>query len=368
MRKLLIILLILVLVIATFIVHLAWDAGEFRQVLNVHPGDCQPITGLPGSEDITVHPAGDHAYISSDDRRSVMAGEPVPGAIFRHDLTGRGIEPVNLTPDAGNDFRPHGIALYVGEDGRETLFVVNHPGAPHFAASLHHDGPDHTIEIFAVTDSGLTHQRTISGDLLISPNDVIAIDHERFYFTNDHGSRPGLRRSLETYLRLPWSNVVYFDGEHLEVVAEGLSYANGINLSPDGDFLYVAEVTRNRVREYRRDPDTGRLDESRRFDIGFGVDNIEVDHTSGDLWIGGHVKLLTFVRHLNNPEVPAPSQVVRVEVDEDDYRVYTVFMDDGRLISGASVGTAYPDGLLVGSVFEPHIVDCRRVEARPAQP
>ena len=359
MRKILMFVLILVVLIGGYVLYLARDAGEFRQVLNVHPGECRQVAGLPGSEDITIHPSGRYAYISSDDRRSSMAGEPVPGAIFRYDLTEAEPVPVNLTPDAGIDFRPHGIALHVDEDGRETLFVVNHPGAPHFAEPADHDGPDHTIEIFAVTGSGLQHRQTISDELLISPNDLIAVDHERFYFTNDHGSRPGLMRTMEGYLRLPLSNVVYFDGEKMQIAAEGLSYANGINLSPDDEFVYVAETTRNRVREYRRNPDSGALEEQRRLDIGFGVDNIEVDPGSGDLWIGGHVKLLTFVRHIDNPDIPAPSQVVRVVLEEDAYRIFTEFMDDGHLISGASVGTSHQGRLLVGSVFEPHIVDCR---------
>jgi arylesterase / paraoxonase len=360
MRRILFILLALAVLIGGYVLYLARDAGEFRQVLNVHPGDCRQVPGLPGSEDITIHPSGRYAYISSDDRRSVMAGRPVPGAIFGYDLTESEPTPVNLTPDAGTDFRPHGISLHVDDDGRETLFVVNHPGAPHFAATAEGDGPDHTIEIFDVTDHGLQHRLTISDELLISPNDIVAVDHQRFYFSNDHGSRPGLMRTLEGYLRLPLANVVYFDGEQMHPVAEGLSYANGINLSLDGNFLYVAEVTRNRVREYRRDPASGNLEEHRRLDIGFGVDNIEVDPDSGDLWIGGHVKLLTFVRHVNNPDIPAPSQVVRVELEDDDYRVFTEFMDDGHLISATSVGTGRNGRLLVGSVFDPHIVDCRR--------
>lgn len=317
MRKLITGFLALIVLTGGYVLYMAWDAGEFRQVLNVHPGHCRQVTGLPGSEDITVHPSGEFAFVSSDDRRSVMAGKPVPGAIFHYALKPGLIEPVNLTPNAGSDFRPHGIALHVDADGRETLFVVNHPGAPLFADSAGQGGPDHTIEIFDIIDGGLSHRRTLSDPLLISPNDVIAIDHERFYFTNDHGSPPGFRRTLEGYLRLPWSNVVYFDGEVFRVAAEGLTYANGINLSPDGRHLYVAEVTRSRVREYRRDPATGRLEEKRRLNVGFGVDNIEVDPVSGDLWIGGHVKLLSFVRHMNSPAVPAPSQVVRIALGPD---------------------------------------------------
>ncbi|MCC5866271.1 MAG: hypothetical protein JJU31_14200 [Wenzhouxiangella sp.] len=126
---------VLALLAVGYGLYLAWDAGEFRQVLIVHPGHCRQVPGLPGSEDITVHPSGDFAFVSSDDRRSVMAGKPVPGAIYRYPLKPGLSEPVNLTPDAGSDFRPHGIALHVNADGRETLFVVNHPGAPLFADS-----------------------------------------------------------------------------------------------------------------------------------------------------------------------------------------------------------------------------------------
>ena len=365
MRRLVIAFLVLMLLIVGYGLYLAWDAGEFRQVRSLHPGHCRQVPGLPGSEDITVHPSGGFAFVSSDDRRSVMAGKPVPGAIFRYPLKPGLSEPVNMKPNAGNDFRPHGVALHVDDVGRETLFVVNHPGAPLFADSAGHDGPDHTIEIFDVIDGELSHRETVSDTLLISPNDVIAIDHERFYFTNDLGSASGFRRTLEGYLRLPWSNVVYFDAEVFQVVADGLTYANGINLSPDGRYLYVAEVTRKRVREYRRDPATGSLEEKRRLKVGFGVDNIEVDPVSGDLWIGGHVKLLSFVRHMNNPAVKAPSQVVRIVLSRDDYRITTEFMDDGALISGASVGAPYPGGLLIGSVFDPHIVDCRWSEQAP---
>lgn len=361
MRTLLWILLLLVLAAAGYIAYLAWDAGEFRSVENQHPGECRQIAGLPGSEDITIHPDGTHAYISSDDRRSVMAGSPVPGAIFRYDLTAEDAGPVNLTPEADIGFRPHGIYLYVGDDGRETLFVISHPGESLFGAPLP-DGPAHTIEIFDVVDEGLSHRETVTGDLLISPNDIVAVDHNRFYFTNDHGTQAdSWKRPIEDYLRMPWSNVVFYDGATLHVAAEGLTYANGINLSPDGTRLYVAEVTRGRVQEFARDPSSHALQYRRRMDIGFGVDNIEIDPDSGDLWIGGHVKLLTFIRHIDDPSIPAPSQVDRVRVSDDGYEIDTVFLDDGHLISGASVGAWHDGRLLIGSVFDPHIVDCRGV-------
>ena len=352
---------IVIAVVVAWGLWLAVEMGEFRTVENLHPGHCVAVPGVPGGEDITIHPRGHLAYISSDDRRSVMRGEPVPGAIFAYALDESQPRPVNLTPDAGVDFRPHGIDLFVGEDGREVLYVVNHPGESLFGAPEGHTGPAHTVEIFDIENGRLVHRRSVSGPLMISPNDVVAVDSERFYFTNDHGTHPGWQRELEDYLRLSWASVVYFDGEQMIEAADGLTYANGINLSGDGRRLYVAETTRDSVREYERDVDTGALSHRRTMDMNFGVDNIEVD-AGGDLWIGGHVKLLTFVRYVDNPEVLAPSQVVRVRLDEDDYQVETVFMDDGALLSGASVGAWHEGRLLVGSVFEDHILDCRSVE------
>lgn len=358
MRKSILLLSVPVLLILAYAAYLAFDAGEFRSVENRHPGECRRIGGVAGAEDITLHPDRDLALVSSFDRRAAMAGNIQPGGIYAWALDGSMAEPVNLTPDAGTDFRPHGISLFIGADGRGTLFVVNHPGASLFGE--HPDdpsGPTHTIEVFDLEGLRLIHRETLAHESMISPNDIVAVDHQRFYFTNDHGSQPGWKRTLEDYLRLGWANVVYFDGEAYREVADGLSYANGISRSRDGWRLYVAEVTHGRIRDYRRDKQDGSLKELRRFDVGFGVDNIEVDPSNGDLLLGGHVKLLTFTRHAGDAEVLAPSQAARVRLHPEP-RIETLFLDDGQLISGASVATARDELLLVGSVFEPHMVVC----------
>jgi len=358
MRKSILLIGVPVLLILAYAVYLANDAGEFRSVENLHPGECRRIAGVPGPEDITLHPDRDLALVSSFDRRAAMNGNPRPGAIHAWALDGSMDAPVNLTPDAGIEFRPHGISLFVGPDARATLFVVNHPGE-----SLFGEQPDespvvaHTVEVFELEGMRLVHRETFAHESMISPNDIVAVDHRRFYFTNDHGSAPGWKRTLEDYLRLGWANVVYFDDDEFHEATDGLSYANGINLSPDWTRLYVAEVTRGRIREYRRDKLDGSLSELRRFDVGFGVDNIEVDRRTGDLLLGGHVKLLTFTRHADNAEVLAPSQAARVRLARAP-EIETVFLDDGRMISGASVATARDEVLLIGSVFEPLMVVC----------
>jgi arylesterase / paraoxonase len=359
MRSIIVVLVLLMATIIGYVVYLAHDAGEFRTVTTLHPGECRQIPGMPGSEDITIHPSGQFAYVSSDDRRLVISGNARPGAIFRYDLNTFSAPPINLTRNADERFRPHGISLYVDDAGRETLFVVNHPGESLSPAQESAEaGPLHSIEVFDITNDELVHRRTIVDDSLVSPNDIVAVDHDRFYVTNDHGSQSGFTRQLEDYLRLPWANVVYFDGTSFRLVADRLSYANGINISPTGSRVYVAEVTRNRIREYLRDPVSGELEHLRRINLGFGADNIEVDPRTGDLWIGGHAKLLTFIRHASDASVHSPSQVARVQINESGYQVSTVFADPGELISGASVGAWHNGRLLIGSVFEDHIVDC----------
>lgn len=360
MRKLILLIGVALLALIACFAYLAHDAGEFRSVEALHPGDCRKIAGVPGPEDITLHPGWEVALISSFDRRAARDGNVRPGGIHAWALDGSMGAPVNLTPDAGADFRPHGISLYVDSEGRATLFVVNHPGESLFGGQPETGsrGPAHTVEVFDLDGMKLDHRETLAHASMISPNDIAAVDHERFYFTNDHGSAPGWKRTLEDYLRLGWANVVYFDGSGFRAAADGLSYANGIHLSPDGARLYVAEVTHGRIREYARNAATGDLDERRRIDVGFGVDNIEVDPDTGELMLGGHVKLLTFTRHAADDQVLAPSQVARLSLDGRP-KIETVFLDDGELISGASVATARDNVLLVGAVFEPHMVECR---------
>jgi len=363
MRKLILLIGLPVVALTGYVLYLAWDAGEFRSVDDLRPGNCRKVPGVPGAEDITLHPDWEVVLISSFDRRAAMHGNVRPGGIFVWALDGSMDAPVNLTPNAGTDFRPHGISLFVGPDGRATLLVVNHPGESLFGEQSHVSplGPAHTVEVFDLDGMRLEHRETLAHESMISPNDIVAVDHRRFYFTNDHGSAPDWKRTLEDYLRLGWANVVYFDGAEFHEAADGLSYANGINLSPDGSRVYVAEVTYGRIREYVRNEQDGSLAELRRFDVGFGVDNIEIDPETGELMLGGHVKLLTFTRHAGDAEVLAPSQAARLQPG-DSQEIETVFLDSGELISGASVATARANVLLIGSVFEPHMVVCRGAE------
>jgi len=351
-------LLVLVLCVGGYIAYIYVRAGELKTIEPHFAGTCERVPGVVGPEDITIDPRSTVAYISSDDRRATLAGRPAAGAIFAYDLARPEAGPRNLTPDADATFHPHGIGLWTG-GGRTLLFVVNHPGSSLFGDNPG-KGPAHTVEIFErVGDGPLVHKRRIASEMLISPNDIAPVGEDRFYVTNDHGTEPGFGRTMEEYLRLKRASVLYFDGQSFTEVAGDLRYANGVAVSPDGVKVFVATVTSFAVAVFDRDAATGALTPAGEIDVGTGPDNIEVD-AAGDLWIGAHPKLLTFVSYAEDAEVLSPSQVLRItRAKGGGYEVTEPFLSRGDDISGSSVAAAQNGRLLIGSVFDPHFLDCR---------
>ena len=192
--------LLLVILVAGWVVYLYWVAGQFKTIEPHFSGKCKAVAGVVGPEDITIHPKTGVAFVSGCDRRAIQEGGAGGGAIFAYDLNAVTSEPVNLTPDADRDFRPHGISLFVGEAGHDMLFVINHQGG------------EHRIDVFDLKEGELTHRETLTSPMLVSPNDIVAVGPDRFYVTNDHRYPSGWKRTLEDYLRLRRSNVVFYNG------------------------------------------------------------------------------------------------------------------------------------------------------------
>ena len=109
------------------------DSGLLTPLTPHFAGQCEPIEGLIGAEDITIDHARQYAFISADDRRANTAGKPALGAIYGLDLSNPQAKPLllikELSKGSDDDFHPHGISLYHGENGQRTLFVVNHPSS-----------------------------------------------------------------------------------------------------------------------------------------------------------------------------------------------------------------------------------------------
>ena len=345
------VLLALVVVVSVLTWRFLSAAGYFTGIRQEIAADCRAIDAVPGPEDIAIDHERGFAYVSSYDRRAVMSGAPgtdgVRGGIYLIDLNAPATDWALLpvTAPEPQDFRPHGISLYVAPDGARHLFAVNHPAA----------GPE-TVEIFDVAEDGsLSHARSVTSDAFISLNDVVGVGPERFYATNDHGSTNGFTNTVTDFLLLRNSTVVYFDGDEAQPVADTILYANGINMSPDGDTIYVASALGMSLYIYDRDKETGALTGRDNVRLGTGIDNIDVQ-PDGTLLIGAHPDIIAFMSHASDAAEPSPSQVVRI--DPAEKKAGTIYLNLGEEISGISVAAGYGDKMLLGQVFQPEVLVC----------
>jgi arylesterase/paraoxonase len=350
-RRFVIVLSAVLLVGAVALILRTLDAmGVFTETARVACDDARNIPGVTGPEDMQYDAASNAVFISATDRRAWPARPSTQDGlyIYRPDQSG---PPAKLKGTPA-DFHPHGISLYRSPDGSLTLMAVNHPA--HGASS---------IEIFDVSDAAkpdiaLHEREAIAGDLLISPNDVAAIDRDRFYATNDHTSRTGLGLWLENFVMLPRADVVYFDGASFRIVASGLHFANGINMSPDRSHIYVAETTGRAVQTYARTAFTGDLSYVSSLPIASGLDNIDVTD-KGDMTVAGHPKLFDFLTYMRNPVKVSPSQIFRVSLDAQGVPQSAAPMYSGNDIGASSVGIMVRGRLLIGSVFDSKILSCK---------
>jgi arylesterase/paraoxonase len=342
----------LLVVILALVLRMLNAAGVFQSVRPVAFGTCKVFTNVAGAEDMQWDRRSKTLYASASDRWARIAGKASSRDGIYAMTPSRGGGFAKLAGSA-DDFHPHGMSLYRGPDGALTLMAINRPLPDHPAS----------VEIFDVDESGaapvLRHRKTVTGGLLQSPNDLVAVGPDRFYLTNDHGSATKLGAKLETYLMLPRANVIYFDGSVLRVAAAGLVFANGINVSPDMRWLYVGQTTAGNVVVFARSND-GALTRTGEMRVGTGVDNIDIDG-DGDLWIAGAPKLLAFSAASADRAKQSPSAVWQVSARGGVLqRAKTVYADLGSEASGGTVAVHAQGHLYIGTVFRPRILDCTR--------
>ncbi len=325
------------------------SAGLLYAIEPHFSGQCEAISGVTGAEDITIDQGRQYAYISADDRRATLANQPVKGGIYGLDISDPDSTPVLLTHTFSDDFHPHGISLFQSKSGERTLFVINHL-----------NNGENKVEVFDIKVAGeLLHRTSISYPELLTPNDLVAVSETQFYATNDHGNPHGSFMALaEDYLGLALSTISYFDGVEGKIVASGLRYGNGLAVTPDTKTMYVAEITGRKINIFDRDLNNGALNKRGEIPVDSGPDNLEWDE-KGNLWFAGHPRLLKFAGHAENSENISPSQVIKIDVKANPPVVSEVYMNLGEEISASSVSAVSEGLMLIGSVFEEHILRCQ---------
>jgi len=334
--------MMILLVLSIAVAKTLFSTGFFREIYPGFEGRIVEEIQLPGVEDIAICRADSFLILSMDDRAARRDGNAHQGGLYKIDLR-KPIEPVLISGNFDQTLYPHGISLLKTDSGQYQLLVINHVQGKH------------TVEKFALFGDSLVHKESISDPALISPNDLVAIDENHFYVTNDHKYRSGMNRFFEDYLGLAISNVVYFDNGGFSEVADGIAYANGINYDVDRNLMFVASPRGFRVKVYSKQSD-GNLEFIEDIRTRTGVDNIEFDE-DGKLWIGCHPNLMKFARYATGKTPESPSEIITIDYrGEDDYEVKSVFVDDGSIVSASTVAVPFGNLVFIGNVMDESVV------------
>lgn len=305
-------------------------------------GQCEVLELGESSEDIQIDRERGFAYLSMIDRGALAKGEAAQGSIGRLNLndTSGGIEPALIDPP--DHFRPHGLSLFIDEDGQRSMVVINHPLDRTMGQDL--------IELFSEAEPGrFKHVETVSEPLIENANDLVAVGPRQFYVAQDNGaSRDGSLTQL-----------IYIDNGKATAVADDIESGGGINVSADLSTLYVAETGGQVIRILSRNGADGSVTTTQRIPIGTSPDNIDIA-ADGSLWVGAHSSLLALVLHFIMG-ADAPSQILKIELDNQGHaKINEIYLNRGDEISASSVGATYGKTLLIGSITAPRILICQQ--------
>ncbi|XP_067852084.1 serum paraoxonase/arylesterase 2-like [Heptranchias perlo] len=287
-----------------WLLNLCNKLGVFRELHPLEPGNCHLIKGIEyGSEDINILPGGLALISSGLKYQSLHSFAPdQPGQILLVDLNKPVLTAVELRISRGFDvesFNPHGLNTYIDEDGTVHVFVVNH---------MQHTS---TVEHFMFEEgqNSLIHLKTIQHKLLHSLNGIVALSSDSFFVTIDHYFSDEPLKTLAFVLDLPWCSVVYYSPSEVKEVATGFRVANGIDVSPDGRYIFIAETAAHNIHVMEINTNNT-LTPVKTLHVGTVPDNLKVDPKTGVVWIGCCPILWKLLFY--NPENPPGSEVIRI--------------------------------------------------------
>ncbi|KAI0215524.1 Serum paraoxonase/arylesterase 1 [Lamellibrachia satsuma] len=291
-----------------------------------------------GSEDIQVLPNG-LAFITSgydaQDRGDVL--------LFDFKKPRRGAQALDIVGDLDRStFSPVGLSIWRNYNSNVIyIFVVNARG----------DISKDTVEKFHFDEKRrkLYHLRTYRDPTMMHIDDIVATGEDSFYFTNY--MKFDLKVEFQRHLTL--GSVGFYDGIRGHILLAGRNFPSGINTSPDGKYVYLAETGGKRISVYIRESDNT-LTLTQVVPLGTFVDNIDVDVVTGNVLVTGYPDAVMMLDYMLPPHTAiAPSKVLRLPLSEDSRvtDIAEVYSNDGRPISGTTVAVHYRRYMLVGSMF-----------------
>jgi hypothetical protein len=237
--------------------------------------------------------------------------------------------------------RPHGIDIGL-VDGKKLLFCVNHEkNEIDFPPSGRQ-----SILVFELLDDKVVFREQLTSELLISPNDVCTDHQGGIYVSNDSGKRNNLWEKL---FELKRSFVVHYDGNSWKAVGDKLKYANGVGVK-DGR-LYITGTQEESVISYQINAD-GTYSDRQEIPCMKGNDNVTFH--GNQLVTTAHLDFMKFMKHVKHADKPSPCAVYSVDLQSN--AIDTLYMDNGHILSAASIGLIYDGNLYIAQVFNPFIL------------
>jgi len=343
--------------------------GAFVEVKDRFEGICKVVAEVPGPEALQLDREEGILYFISN---NPCTGPNPRGGIYFLKLDNPNALAHQFKFDQPKDFHPHGLSFLRDRGPKPTPSGVafdictkatarDHQGKKYLFTNNHREDGSHTVEIFMVTGAGeLSHEITISGTELTSPNDLVAVGSRQFYVTNDGRSHDGTIRSIDTFLGRKTGNVMFYNGTEFIKVVDNLYFPNGIAFNRGSNQLFVSETLSGMLKMYQI-ADEGSLEHVDNFFIGIGIDNINIDEL-GQLWVALHPNLWALSNHMKNTNKLSPAQVYKVNYRSKGKKL--IYKETGALLSGVSAAISYNDDLYLGAVCDRKLVRLRTKDAR----
>lgn len=300
---------------------------------------CKRVATPTGPQSLVLLPDQRTLLIASHDRRHY----DTPGALFSYDIASHLLlEMPRKGEPAGLTLRPLHMDLH-GQGKAARLYVLNNdeatPNSRHYS-----------VLVYGIEKDRLVFRQRLTDPLLTSPNHISVAPDGDLYVTNDREDGSSL---LQLLMQKKANVVHYRKGRGWEVVASGLSYANGVKAEAEE----VMVVTRfgNSMLVWGRSPD-GSLGPREQLAALPSLNGI-TPGPDPDTWLTvSQGPLLDFLRHRYFSDHPAPGTVFLVDASNRSFKPF--FADDGHRISAMSSTVLTPGALYIGQAFDDFILRC----------
>jgi sugar lactone lactonase YvrE len=297
----------------------------------------RPVCTTDGPEDVAFDDDG-HLYTGTESGTVYRTTDPVTDGTTNADL--------EAAADTGG--RPLALEFH----GEDLLVCVAEVG-------LVAVDPDGTVTELATEAAGR--------DIVFA--DDLYVEGDTVYFTD--ASRHALFQDELFELQDTGRLLAYdLDTGETEVLVNGLGFANGVELGPDGESLLVTETSRYRVSRYwHRGELEGRIERWTENLVGY-PDNIDRD-PSGGYWVAiPALRDPALERLQRRPwlkrQLGKLPEAVLAQVSGDAYGLVLKLDDDGTVVDslhdptggvhGVTSATPHEGALYLGSLFGDHVV------------